>query len=142
MESSLRHTPETIQVFPLDMEKLNGDIDQFFHKDSKFPANITYRAHGIQALMREPKLCIIDDEFIGHDLKDKITFYVYETERTPDGRELHNCFPTQEVILKLTELGSYSKEPVTLAEFTRDRRGYNSRIRANEADWIRYLNKG
>ncbi len=103
MESNLRHTPETIQVYPLDMEKLNKDINQFFHKDSKFPANITYRAHGAQALMREPKLCIIDDEFIGHDLEGKIIFYVYEEESMSGGRKRCGCFPTQEIILKLKE---------------------------------------
>ena len=49
MKSKPRHTPETIGVYPLDMEKLNTIIDEFFHKDSKFPANITYEAHGVLA---------------------------------------------------------------------------------------------
>lgn len=141
MKSKPRYTPETITVYPLDREKLNLDIDQFFHKDSKFPSNIDYNTNGTLALMRQPKLCIIDDEFIGHDVSDKIIFYIYETEKTPDGRELHNCLPTHEVSIKLTELEPYLKPPITLAEFTKDRRGYNTRIRANEADWIRYLNK-
>ena len=77
MQRLARYTPEIIQVFPLDMEKLNQAIDNSFHEDGGHPAKITYRAHGTLALMRQPKLCIIDDEFIGHALKDKVTFYIY-----------------------------------------------------------------
>jgi len=140
MKSKPRYIPETIGVYPLDMRKLNTTINEFFHKDGKFPPNITYEAHGILALIREPKLCIIDDEFVGHDISDKITFYIYETVKTQDGRELHNCLPTHEVSLRLTELDIFLKPIITLANFSKDRRGYNSRIRANEADWVRYLN--
>lgn len=141
MKSKPRCTPETIGVYPLDMKRLNTTINEFFHKDGKSPSNITYEAHGTHALIREPNLCIIDDEFVGHDISDKITFYIYETEKTPDGREVHNCLPTHEVSFAITELDTFLKPITTLANFTKDRRNYNSRIRANEADWIRYFNK-
>lgn len=141
MDLKPRHTPETIQVFPLDMKRLNKDIDQSFHKDSKHPANITYHASGTLALMRQPKLCMIDDEFIGHDITNKIIFYIHEDEELPDNRHRHTCFPAWEIGLTLAELEPFLKPSISLAEFTKDRRGYNSRIKGNEAEWIRYLNK-
>ncbi len=140
MKTKVRYTPETIQVHPLDMKRLNQDIDESFHKGGEHPENITYHAHGKLALMREPRLCIIDDEFVGHDISDKIIFYIYEAEKTPKGFR-GNCLPTYEVTLTLAELEPYLKPQISLAEFTQDRRGYNSRIQANEAEWIKYLNK-
>ena len=141
MKTKIRLVPETIQVHPLDMEKLNQAIDKSFHKDGKHPANITYHAHGKEALMRQPRLCIIDDEFVGHDVADKSTFYIYESETLTEGHFRGNVFPTYEISLSLVELETYLKSPVSLAEFTEERRGYNSRIRANEYEWVKYLNK-
>ena len=141
MKTKARYTPETIQVYPLDMERLNQDIDKSFHKDGKHPANITYHAHGTLALIRQPKLCIIDDEFVGHDLTDKIIFYVYEEEHHPGGRFTGHCLPSYEVSMSLMELETYLKPTTSLAEFSKERRGYNSRIQSNEAEWIKYLNK-
>ncbi len=141
MESKPRYTPETIQVHPLDMKKLNTNINEFFHRDGKHPANIEYHAIGTLAIVWHPKLCVIDDEFIGHDISDKIIFYIFETETKPNGGKTHNMLPTYETSMTLTELEHFIKPVITLAEFTKNRRGYNSRIRANEADWIRYFNK-
>ena len=141
MKAKARYTPETIQVCPLDMERLNQDIDKFFHEDGKHPANITYHAHGTLSLMRQPKLCIIDEEFIGHDISDKITFYIYEEEHHPNGGFTGHCLPSYEVSMTIVELEAYLKSNTSLAEFSKERRGYNSRIQANEAEWIKYLNK-
>ncbi len=141
MKSAPRLTPETVEVQPIDMVRLNTTINEFFHKDDKFPANIEYRANGVLAIIPQPNPCVIDDEFVGHDISGKITFYIYETESLPDGRRMHNAIPTHEVSVTIEELGNYLKPPITLAEFTKERRGYNSRIRSNEADWVRYLNK-
>ena len=141
MRVKARWTPETVQVFPLDMERLNQDIDKHFHEDGKLPANITYHAHGTLALMRQPKLCIIDDEFIGHALKDKVTFYIYEEEHHPDGGFTGHYLPSYEVSMLITELETYLKPETSLAEFSKERRGHNSRIQANEAEWVKYLNK-
>ena len=145
MKTKARYTPETIQVYPLGMEKLNQDIDKSFHRavtiDGKHPTNITYHAHGTLALMRQPKLCIIDDEFVGHDLTDKVTFYIYEEEHRPNGGFTGHFLPSYEVSMTITELEAYLKPNVSLAEFSKERRGYNSRIQANESEWIKYLNK-
>ena len=141
MKSKPRHTPETLQVEPLDMAKLNIAINEFFHEDGRHPVNIRYEARGTHAILRQPKLCLIDEEFVGHDISEKIVFYIYETETQPDGREVFDMLPTHEVIVTLAELEQFLQPPVTLAEFTKERRGYNARIRGNEVDWLRYLNK-
>lgn len=140
MDIKIRYTPETITVYPLDMMKLNESINQFFHKDGINPPNIEYRTHGKHALIRKPSLCLIDEEFVGFDIKNKITFYIYETETKEDGIKTHTCLPTHEVSIKLAELEKYLSPPMSLAEFTQDRRGYNARIKANESDWIRHFN--
>ena len=141
MEIKHRHTPETVTVYPLDMEKLNKAIDGFFHKDKQFPDDTTYRARGILALIYHPKLCLINDEFVGWDLGDKVTFHIYEEGKKGAGHSWFSCLPSHEITLPIKELEPYLKPPMTLAEFTKDRRGYNSRIKVNEADWIRYFNK-
>ena len=141
MEIKIRYTPENITVYPLDMEKLNIAINEFFHRDGINSPNIEYRTHGKQALIRQPSLCLIDDEFVGHDVGDKVIFYIYETEEIEEGKKVHTCVPTHEISITLPELEKYLTSPISLAEFTQDRRGYNSRIRTNEADWIRFFNK-
>ena len=140
METKTRHTPETIKVRPIDKAKLDKAIDDFMRSKEGKP-NITYATGGYHAIINQPKQCLIDDEFVGHDIADKIIWYVYETETTADGRKMHDCLPTHEVTMTLAEMESYLKPGITLAEFTKERRGYNSRIRNNEADWLRYFNK-
>jgi len=141
MKFKRRYTPETVEVQPIDMAKLNITINEFFHKDGKFPANIEYRARGTLALISQPNLCIIDDEFVGHNISEKVILDICEWEDLGDGHHREHSQPTHEVSLTLVELSQYLKPTVTLAEFTKERRGYNSRIRSNEADWVRYFNK-
>lgn len=135
MKSKVRHTPETITVYPINKERLDISINKHFH-DGGEPMATDYHTQGKLALIREPKPCIIDDEFVSHDISDKIIFYIFETTD-----RVHNMLPTYEVTVSTAELEKYLDSPVTLADFTKDRRGYNTRIRANEADWIRHFNK-
>ena len=74
MKSKPRYTPETVEVQPIDMAKLNAAFNEFFHKDGKFPASIEYHANGTHAIIRQPVLCIIDDEFIGHGQGTRLHF--------------------------------------------------------------------
>mgnify|MGYP001612777069 CR=1 FL=1 len=141
METKTRYTSETIEVRPIDMEKLNADIEKHFHKDGKHPTNIQYRVHGVLGIISHPKLCFIDDEFVGHELSDKITFYIHETETHLNGKITGNCFPGWEINMCWPELEQYLKPSITLAEFTANIRGYNFRIRNNEGEWRRFLNK-
>lgn len=137
METKERYTTENVLVYPIDIKKLNSTLNSFMHeKIQDSPKDALYEVHGKLAIMRHPKECVIDDEFVGHDIKNKITFYIYKSQSNT-----HECFPSYEVTLTLQELKTYLQNSITLAEFTKDRRGYNSRIRANEAEWIKYLNK-
>ena len=141
MKSKPRYTAETVEVQPIDMARLNAFINEYFHRDGKHPANVEYRARGYLALISKPRLCIINDEFVGHDISDTIVFYIYEEEHRSRGNTIYKCSPSYELSVTLVELNLYLKPPISLAEFTKERRGYNSRIQANEEDWMRYLNK-
>ena len=128
MKSAPRHTPDTVMVFPIDMQRLDTDINRFCHEGFTLnhpegkplvpiqrqseSDNKTYATGGTLALMKEPKVCIIDDEFVGHLVTDKATFYVFETEIHTDGHESHCVFPTREVTLTLPELAEYLKPGV------------------------------
>ncbi len=140
MATKTKHTPETVQVFPLDKERLNKDINQSFHKDGEYPDNVFFEIHRDFAIMREPKLCIIDEEFIGEDIEDKVAFSIYKQTKLSDGHFTMGCLPEWKVTFTLAQLEPYFKLSVSLAEFTKERRGYNSRIKCNEAEWVRYLN--
>ena len=137
----VKHTPETVQVSPLDTKRLNESINQSFHKDGQYPDNVIFEIHRDFAIMRQPKLCIIDEEFIGEDIEDKAVFSIYKREQLGDGHFTMGCLPEWEVTLTLAELEPYLKPSISLAEFTKERRGYNSRIKSNEAEWVRYLNE-
>ena len=140
VKEKVRNTPENITVYPLDMARLNEDIDKLGHKD-KAPDNIRYETRGGgHALIRQPKLCIINDEFIGSEVKEEVTFYVYTEKTHLDGGKSFSCIPESEVTLSLAEVEQYLLPATTLAEFTKERRGYNSRIRSNEGEWMAFLN--
>lgn len=136
-------TVENVKVYPIDMDRLNRDIDKLFHGEGKpYPVNIEYKVHGKLGIIKEPSLSLIDDEFVGHDLRDSITFNIFESEDLGNGHKLMSCGPTYEVTLALAQLEDYLLEPVSLAEFTKERRGYNLRIRVNEAQWLSFFNGG
>ncbi len=140
MRTKERYTTETIKVRPVDQEKLDKMINEFMH--TKYPdPNTIYHTSSYTALIKSPKSCLIDDEFVGHEITNEITWYVYKTETLANGGKRGFYMPTDEVTMSLAEMEQYLLPETTLAEFTQGRRGYNSRVRQNEADWIRYFNK-
>ena len=141
MRIATRYTPETVMCRPIDRTKLDRDINDNFHRNPLGkPSNVTYHTRCGMSLISEPVRAIIDDEFSGFYVDESITFAVWETETHPDGRKTGHCLPTFEVTFTLTELAPYLLPAVTLAEFTKERRGYNSRVRQNEYDWVRHFN--
>lgn len=130
------HTIESIQCYPIDTAKITEEINKRPDK----PTNVTYSIYSKFALVKSPRLAIIDDEFVGKDLTDKVSFSIYESIVNPDGTKTHDCLPSHTVTFKLSELEPYLNPPVSLAEFTKERRGYNSRIRSNEMEWLRIFN--
>lgn len=140
MVSKAQYTAETIQCYPINVELLSLGVDELLHRSNPNP-NITYRVVHPLALIREPRLAVISEEFIGGDIENSVTFGIHESEKMPNGLSRHNCVAEKEITLTLVELELYLDKPVTLAEFTKARRGYNSRIRGNEALWMRYFNE-
>ena len=136
-----KYTAETIMCEPLDTNKLDAAIDAHFHKSPNGKPEVTYHTIWTMAIIRQPKRAIISDEFVGSDIGDTITFNVYEEIRSPDGKITGHVFPDWEIKLSLAELAEYLMPAVTLAEFTKQRRGYNSRIIGNESAWMRHFNK-
>ncbi len=139
MATKQKYTPETIIVLPVNKEKLDRDITDRFHAEGK-PADVTYSTRGKVAIIINPLKCLIDEEFIGNEITEEtITFPIYESG-TKESGGWFSMFPTCEVPFKLIDLNAYFNDPITLAEFTKARRGYNGRIRGNEGEWMEFLN--
>lgn len=140
-KQTTKYTAETIKARPIDMERLNKDLDNWVHEQHPDqPANVRNKTIGKHALVYEPKRSIIDEEFIGSELGAKITFYVYEETHEEGKLKSFGIFPTREATFTLDEVEKYLLPEVTLAEFTKERRGYNSRIQSNEYSWMKHFN--
>ncbi len=131
-----KYTAESIQCYPVNMDKLNTEAKRICRETD----TIKYHVDGAQALVKSPKIAIIDDEFVGGKVSKEVTFNVFKTEYRPSGSKVFSCLPSYEVTLTLAGLEEYLNAPVSLAEFTKERRGYNSRIKANESSWMDYFN--
>jgi len=139
MTTKQRYTAETIKCRPINKDALDKTINKIMYAKNPNPA-IIYRTSGVHAIINKPKRCLIDDEFVGHEIGEKIIWYVYVTEIHEDGSRLHSCLPEHEVTTTIQEIKQYLMPETSLAEFTKGRRGYNHRIKANEADWIQFFN--
>ena len=141
--NATKYTAETVICQPIEKVKFDNDINEFLHKQLNTKPSIIYSTRAKEAIIREPILSIIDKEFIGCTIKEdeKITFGVYEEERTDETHGTFSCMPTYEIKLTLLELNGYLLPETTLAEFTKPRRNYNSRIIGNEREWMNVFNK-
>ena len=139
-EAKIKYTAETITCYPINMESLNNMVNEFFHKDNP---NLTteYRVLGSHALIKEPSLAVIDKDFVGGDVATNTTWCVFEIETKPDGTKVVHYVPAHEISIPLTWLEPHLEAPISLAEFTKERRGHNARIRTNEYEWMRFFNK-
>jgi hypothetical protein len=141
--NATKYTAENVKCQPIDKVKLDKDINELLHKQLNTESNITYSSHRKEAIIREPKLSIIDEEFIGVclDENEKITFNIFTETRIDETRRSFGCFPEYEIKLTLNELADYLLPETTLAEFTKERRKYNNRIINNESEWMEVFNK-
>ena len=110
-EAKIKYTAETITCYPINMESLNNMVNEFFHKDNP---NLTteYRLHGKSAIVREPSMAVIDEEFIGGDIETEVTWHIYETETKPGGGKIGHVVPRHEFTLTLFELELYLEAPI------------------------------
>ena len=134
----MEYTAETIKCKPIDTQRIEKELAEQQNKPDTL-----FNVRSKLAIVYAPKMAIIDDEFIGWDItpSDEIELDVWTETKDKDGRVCGSCFPSGKITYKnLTDLGEYLLPEVTLAEFSKNRRGYNSRIRGNEAQWMRHFN--
>lgn len=137
----MKYTAETVECFPIDSDKINKELDELHQRKNPNP-DIHYYIHPkYSALIRKPVLAIIDWEFVGSDIDKSVTYSVFSATNNPDGSRTFNYGGSEELMITLPDLEKYLLPPITLAEFTKERRGYNSRIRRNEGEWMNYLSK-
>lgn len=128
------YTPETVLCRPIDMEKLNKHIDTIFDTDPKFKAkNTRWMLHGHLAVVYKPVLALMyNDEFCGElfkTVRSPIDLQVYTASRRKSkGRGWFSAMPKAMMRSNIQSLEKFMLPEMTLAEFTKGRRGYNSRI--------------
>ncbi len=147
MEIKKHRTPETITVYPIDSNKLSNDVNHHIHvQHPEIPVTKIFSIRSRQAIIKDPRLCLIDDEFCGFEVKDSkigfdIYFDIYWEEKIDDGGRRFSGFSGCEMTLTMTDLEDYLLSPISLAEHTKERRNYNARIQRNEYEWIEALNR-
>jgi hypothetical protein len=111
--------------------------------EDKESTDLKWRFHQPLALVTEPRICLVSYEFIGYlpekDGKWRINIFCEGTDRK-GGVSWMGILPTKMVTVNREDLEKVAGEPVTVAEFAKDRRGYNSRILGNESLLFGWLN--
>ena len=134
----MKYTAENVTVYPISKAKINAHVMEKIPHEHSDRLDVTFS----WAIVKSPKLAIINDEFVGTDITDnKIVLDVYRTTLRPDGSESFSMMPEYQITFTTDEIEPYLDKPVTLAEFTKERRGYNSRIEQNERSWVRFFNQ-
>lgn len=132
-----KHTFENTMVYLVDIDSLSNQICE----ELSLPPLII---KGFSGVVLEPKFCVIHTEIVaqnaGEDGTINIDLYKPD-EKTENGRRV-SMFPASSVSCTPDEIIKHLKpEPITLAEFTKDRRGYNGRLENNEYQLVNWLNK-
>ena len=132
-DRKMKYTADNVMVQVIDTERLVRKLNASIHRNK--PDDKTYEIVGTWALIRHPVIAIINDEFVGKQ-SNKFEFDMYGSEGG-----IHDCLPTYKFTLSLAKLEPFVKSDVTLTEFTKGRRGYNSRIISNESEWLKAFNR-
>ncbi len=134
----MKYTFDNITVYPLDLAKLRT---HFSLEVGEYAAVKTFTG-----LILEPKPTLIDTEIVtsGCDLDGKVSLDIWkDPPADANGRlSIPMCPSWQTKITPEALKDEYTLEPVTLAEFVADRRGYNSRLKANERAVTEWFNEG
>ena len=133
----------TLMVRPLDMAKLNADINDAVHKERMFdPAR--YHVQGKWAIC-DARLSLVDDECIfwvvDNEDDAKIEFPVYWEKQEEKGLSF-GMFPSFTTTQAISNLRDYQLEPIPLAKFMADRYEYNGRIQGNTHQYLKWVNGG
>lgn len=94
--------------------------------------------------IESPKQGLTSDEMVVFLLNKNGEFVIdlYPADYTDDKGVTHiSLFPKWSATFSPADLKPFLGEPVMLAEFTKERRGYNGRLENNEAGIVRWLNQ-
>lgn len=135
--------PLTLMVRPLDMAKINEDVNIGIHRDKMFDPT-TYKVDSKWAVC-DQRLSLVDDECIyfavdGEDDKC-ITLDIYG-QSCEDGEGFISIFPAFTTTQDIAHLRSYMLDPIPLAKFMGQRFDYNSRIQGNTYRYCAWVGGG
>jgi hypothetical protein len=136
----MKYTPEIVKCHPISKEKIDKYVNECILKQTGEGDHVAYDTGREMAIITKPKLCVIDQEYIGLDLGKVFEIRAFRSEKHNDGSISFGCTHAYVVPMPLDDIKNYLLPEVTLAEFTKPRRGYNSRIVSNEHNWVKYLN--
>jgi len=132
---NVKYTAENIMCYPIDKAKLSEYLNNVIHE--RHPDDdMNYEVVHDRAIVIKPRPGWLTEEFVGGEGKYRISAH----EKMEIGKWC-SCAPIYEFEFNFADITPFLKKQITLAEFTKERRGYNSRIRCNEAEWMRYFNK-
>ncbi len=134
---------ENTMVYLIDTEALAKNICEELEYDSDL---VIKQFNG---MILEPKVCLVCTEIVAHlvDKDGTLTIDLYPPDHkvvTKDGNFATSISMFPKMTCKLTpdEIYPFLKDnPITLAEFTKGRRGYNGRLERNEYELVKYLNE-
>lgn len=129
----MEHTFDNTMVNVLDQEKLNAEFSEKIGEPVQFK--------GWQGFIDSPKHGVIDREMVIQTSDFTLDIFKADTKPEKGKPGKMHIMPNWSVKVDIDDLREYIKETVTLAEFTKERRGYNSRLIANESGTVRWLNE-
>ena len=135
------YTAENTFCHPINQAELLKEMP----KETEDSIDLRWRLHMPMALITEPKPCLIGKELIAFFPLDeegvwKLWVYRQGKNRATE-EEFFIIYPYTALVLDLGELLKVAGETVSVAKYTENRRGYNPRIRNNEAVLFDWLNK-
>lgn len=126
----MERTFENTEVRIIDYKKIESELE---------PVAGKVRFMGFGGFISNPSPAIVDRDIIVNFPEDDGKFEFVMHKVTESGGV--NLLPHAAIRLTPEELEQYLGETTTLAEFTKDRRGYNSRLKSNEAEVQEWLNE-
>lgn len=129
-------TMEQVQVRILDKKGLEKSISEHIKQE------ICIR--GFEGFIESPKMGFVDKEICAIE-KDKDNMFrvtLHEPTKTnEDGSRSVSIFPIGTIGLDYEDIKPFFGETVSLAEFCKERRGYNPRLKNNEREIMNWINE-
>lgn len=132
MAQKTNWTLESIKVHPINLDKLNNLIAKI-EPDGE--------VRGTPAIVFSPKLAVLDNECVGNDITNKVTFNIWRKDiDLGNGKHSGEIFPRWQITFTLDEIRPLLDPEMSLDAFMGERKDYNSRIRGNQQAWLNHFN--